>query len=153
MNGIRLCRMSARLSILRVLGLMVLFAGCGQNEVAPGQPRTTEDRQADTEQPAAGQERDSSFDEGVVTGSSGDLSAPAPSAKEPPVAVAPEQSNEPELLVAPFDTKTAKEHQHASADDLGVAVEITNSIGMKLALIPSRTRPPVSRPASCRLNS
>jgi len=129
--------MSAQFSVLGMLGLMVLFAACGQRGVIPDQSKTTEDRQADTEQPAAGQERDSSFDEGVVTGSSGDLSAPAPSAKEPPVAVAPEQSTGPELLVAPFDAESAKTRQKAWADHLGVPVEITNSIGMKLALIPA----------------
>ena len=64
MNGIRLCRMSTRLSVLGVLGVTVVFAGCGQ-----------------------------------------------------PPQVATEQQ--------------------AAADDLGVAVEITNSIGMKLKLIPA----------------
>ena len=38
--------------------------------------------------------------------------------------------------VAPFDEKKAKEHQAAWAKHLGVPVEITNSIGMKLVLIP-----------------
>src|SRR5208283_2283731 len=37
---------------------------------------------------------------------------------------------------APFDAKTAKEHQEAWARYLGVPVVITNSIGMKLVLIP-----------------
>ncbi len=43
---------------------------------------------------------------------------------------------EPPQAVAPFDEKTAKEHQAAWAKYLGVPVEITNSIGMKLVLIP-----------------
>ena len=40
------------------------------------------------------------------------------------------------LAVAPFDAAKAKEHQEASAKQLGAEVEITNSIGMKLRLIP-----------------
>lgn len=38
--------------------------------------------------------------------------------------------------LAPFDAVKAKEHQDAWADHLGVKPEITNSIGMKLRLIP-----------------
>ncbi|NUQ64445.1 MAG: SUMF1/EgtB/PvdO family nonheme iron enzyme [Pirellulales bacterium] len=41
------------------------------------------------------------------------------------------------LAVAPFDENKAKEHQAACANHLGVPVEITNSIGMKLVLIPA----------------
>ena len=42
----------------------------------------------------------------------------------------------PSPAVAPFDAKEAKEHQEAWAKHLGVPVELTNSIGMKLVLIP-----------------
>jgi formylglycine-generating enzyme required for sulfatase activity len=42
----------------------------------------------------------------------------------------------PPVAVAPFDAEQAKEHQQAWADFLGVPVEMTNSIGMKLVLIP-----------------
>jgi len=42
----------------------------------------------------------------------------------------------PPPAVAPFDEKKAKEHQDGWAKQLGVPVEITNSIGMKLVLIP-----------------
>ena len=42
----------------------------------------------------------------------------------------------PPPAIAPFDAKKAKEHQAAWAKHLGVPVEITNSIGMKLVLIP-----------------
>ncbi len=42
----------------------------------------------------------------------------------------------PPLAIAPFDAAKAKEHQAAWAKHLGVPVEITNSIGMKLVLIP-----------------
>jgi len=40
------------------------------------------------------------------------------------------------MAVAPFDAQQAKKHQQAWADHLGVPVETTNSIGMKLVLIP-----------------
>ena len=43
---------------------------------------------------------------------------------------------QPPSAVAPFDAKKAKEHQDAWAKHLGVPVEIENSIGMKLRLIP-----------------
>jgi len=42
----------------------------------------------------------------------------------------------PPLAVAPFDAAQAKKHQQAWAGYLGVPLEETNSIGMKLALIP-----------------
>ena len=40
------------------------------------------------------------------------------------------------LAIAPFDTAKAKQHQAAWAKYLGVPVEITDPIGMKLVLIP-----------------
>ena len=46
------------------------------------------------------------------------------------------KSEIPPLAVAPFDEKKANEHQEGWAKHLGVPVEITNSIGMKLVLIP-----------------
>ena len=45
-------------------------------------------------------------------------------------------STEPPLAVAPFDEAQARRHQSTWADHLGLDVEITNSIGMRLALIP-----------------
>jgi len=42
----------------------------------------------------------------------------------------------PPLAVAPFDAAKAKEHQDAWARHLGIEPEISNSIGMKLRLIP-----------------
>ena len=42
----------------------------------------------------------------------------------------------PPLAIAPFDADKAKQHQAAWARHLGVPVETTNSIGMKLVLIP-----------------
>jgi formylglycine-generating enzyme required for sulfatase activity len=84
--------MSAQFSVLGMLGLMVLFAACGQRGVTPEQSETTDDRPSDTAQPVA---------------------------------------------AVPLDAAAVKKQQQASADDLGVAVEITNSIGMKLKLIPA----------------
>jgi formylglycine-generating enzyme required for sulfatase activity len=46
------------------------------------------------------------------------------------------ESSSPPPAVAPFDANKAKEHQEAWAKHLGVPVELTNSIGMKLVLIP-----------------
>ena len=42
----------------------------------------------------------------------------------------------PQPAIVPFDGQKAKEHQDAWAKYLGVPVETTNSIGMKLVLIP-----------------
>jgi formylglycine-generating enzyme required for sulfatase activity/WD40 repeat protein len=42
----------------------------------------------------------------------------------------------PPPAIAPLDAQKAKEHQEAWAKHLGVPVEITNSIGMKLVFIP-----------------
>ncbi len=46
------------------------------------------------------------------------------------------QSPSPPGAIAPFDEKKAKEHQQRWAQYLSVPVEMTNSIGMKLVLIP-----------------
>jgi uncharacterized protein (TIGR03067 family) len=43
----------------------------------------------------------------------------------------------PFLAVGPFDADQARKHQTAAAQHLGVEPEITNSIGMKLRLIPA----------------
>jgi formylglycine-generating enzyme required for sulfatase activity len=48
----------------------------------------------------------------------------------------PKAGEAPPLAIAPFDAAKAKEHQAAWAKHLGVSVETTNSIGMKLMLIP-----------------
>jgi serine/threonine-protein kinase len=42
----------------------------------------------------------------------------------------------PPLAVAPFDAQKARDHQQCWARYLGLPVEITNSLGMKLVLIP-----------------
>jgi formylglycine-generating enzyme required for sulfatase activity len=46
------------------------------------------------------------------------------------------EATAPPLAIAPFDAAAAKAHQEAWAKHLGVPVEVTNSIGMKLKLIP-----------------
>ncbi len=46
------------------------------------------------------------------------------------------ESGPPSLAIAPFDTEAARAHQEAWAEHLGVEVQIENSIGMKLRLIP-----------------
>ena len=56
------------------------------------------------------------------------------------------QSLAPPLAVAPFDAAKAKEHQEAWARHLGVEVETTNSIGMKLRLIPPGQTPTGTTP-------
>ena len=59
----------------------------------------------------------------------------------------------PPLAVSPFDAARAKRHQEAWAKYLGVPVQVTNSIGMQLVLIPPgefRMGSPVSEPARDR---
>jgi formylglycine-generating enzyme required for sulfatase activity len=46
------------------------------------------------------------------------------------------ESGPPSLAIAPFDAEAARAHQEAWAEHLGVEVQIENSIGMKLRLIP-----------------
>ena len=52
-----------------------------------------------------------------------------------PVLLVPDRDSPP-LAVAPFDARQAHAHQEAWARHLGVPVEQTNSLGMKLILIP-----------------
>ena len=53
-----------------------------------------------------------------------------------PVKETEESKKKPALAIAPFDAKTARQHQERWAKHLGVPVETTNSVGMKLVLIP-----------------
>ena len=106
MNSNRICRTSIGLSVLGVLGIVTLFAACGQGGGTPEQSKTSKDQQTDDGQPATGQGQ-------------------ASPAKAPP------------LVVAPFDAETAEKHQKAWADHLGLSGDITNSLGMKLKLIPA----------------
>jgi len=48
----------------------------------------------------------------------------------------PARGESPPLAIAPFDAARAKHHQQTWAEYLGAPVETTNSIGMKLVLIP-----------------
>ena len=43
---------------------------------------------------------------------------------------------EPVSTISPFSPAEARKHQHACADHLGLPVRVTNSVGMKLSLIP-----------------
>jgi formylglycine-generating enzyme required for sulfatase activity len=61
-----------------------------------------------------------------------DSTSPVP----PAVPVARPPSPIPSPAAAPFEAAKAKEHQAAWAEYLGLPVETTNSIGMKLVLIP-----------------
>ncbi len=61
---------------------------------------------------------------------------PAPAAAQPVHELAIPPAGQPPLAVAPFDAAKARQHQDAWAKYLGVPVEISNSIGMKLVLIP-----------------
>jgi formylglycine-generating enzyme required for sulfatase activity len=66
----------------------------------------------------------------------------APSDKQPSATTSPipnPQSPIPPAAVAPFDADKAREHQENWAKHLGVPFEMTNSIGMKFALIPPGT--------------
>ena len=66
-------------------------------------------------------------------------SAKAPGAKPqgPPAATTSKPTGPvPPPAIAPFDAKTAKEHQAAWAKFLNVPVEMVNSIGMRFVLIP-----------------
>lgn len=54
----------------------------------------------------------------------------------PAVSHRPAEVQAPPLAIAPFDERIAKQHQSAWAKHLGVPVQYTNSIGMRLALIP-----------------
>ncbi len=59
---------------------------------------------------------------------------------QPPTLVTPpaivRSGSEPPPAVAPLDAEQARQHQEAWSAQLGVPVESTNSIGMKLVLIP-----------------
>jgi formylglycine-generating enzyme required for sulfatase activity len=65
--------------------------------------------------------------ESVEKGNSEPSPLPAPGA---------EPVKQPPLAVAPFDAKEAREHQEVWAKHLGVPVEFTNAVGMKMCLIP-----------------
>ncbi len=80
-------------------------------------------------------------------GFTGNSTIPAPASPfEPPKSTGSAASgtsvhlkNRPSLLVAPFSREQAQKSQEAWARYLGIEVEVTNSIGMKLRLIPPGT--------------
>jgi len=65
------------------------------------------------------------------------VTKPKHATKNPEVAEWQLPPDAPKPAIAPFDADQAKQHQESWAKYLGVPVEITNSIGMKLALIPA----------------
>ncbi len=61
-----------------------------------------------------------------------------PAASEPrPLPSGNLATGSPPPAIGPFDADTARQHQRAWAEYLGVELEVTNSIGIKLAFIPS----------------
>ena len=52
------------------------------------------------------------------------------------VSAYPASCDEPAPAVSPFSAEEAKAHQRAWAEHLGLPVQVTNSVGMKLVLIP-----------------
>ena len=71
---------------------------------------------------------------GLPSGAAGSTGGQAASGTQSPIPNP--QSPIPPPAIAPFDAAKAKAHQQAWAKHLGVPVEDTNSIGMKLSLIP-----------------
>ncbi|TVS08431.1 MAG: hypothetical protein EA424_28595 [Planctomycetaceae bacterium] len=66
-----------------------------------------------------------------------DKPKPAPAVSEPqPLPLWDLPEGAPPPAIAPFDAETARQHQEAWAEYLGVPVEYENSIGMKFMLIP-----------------
>jgi formylglycine-generating enzyme required for sulfatase activity/serine/threonine protein kinase len=61
---------------------------------------------------------------------------PVPAAAPAPAAVTPVAGPAPALAIAPFDTVKAKEHQSKWATYLKLPVEITDSVGIRMVLIP-----------------
>jgi formylglycine-generating enzyme required for sulfatase activity len=90
--------------------------------------RAKMDRTADATQPSGGSTANKPSPAVVQLPAAGSLVGADGKWNLPPGAPLP--------AVAPFDAAKAKEHQTAWAKHLGVPVEITNSIGMKLVLIP-----------------
>ena len=103
-------------SSLQVCGMI----GCG------------EDPEPVVEQPKAGVEGAK-----TVVSNPDVTEVPKPAAKKPEAAEWQLPPDAPPPAIAPFDADQAKRHQQAWAEYLGVPVEITNSIGMKLRLIPA----------------
>lgn len=94
--------------------------GCGQKpEAMVQEPKTAvEDPKTVVSKPVATEE-------------------PKPAPKKPETADWQLPPDAPQPAIAPFDADQAKQHQQAWAEHLGVPVEHTNSIGMKLKLIPA----------------
>ncbi len=64
---------------------------------------------------------------------------PEPSGSDAAAVMSGVVGDPPPPAIAPFDSATAQKHQEAWAKHLGVPVEVTNAIGMKLRVIPPGT--------------
>jgi len=97
-------------ALVVIVGLVLTIAGRGRTTLPlpPGEGRG-----------------EGSGDQNVASGSPHPSPLPKGEGTEPPP-----------LAVAPFDAATARSHRQAWAKYLGVEVEMTNSTGMKLVLIP-----------------
>jgi formylglycine-generating enzyme required for sulfatase activity len=73
----------------------------------------------------------------IDTASKPHSSRPSEASQQPISAPASRPVAAPPLAVAPFDAPAAQSHREAWAKYLGVPVETTNGIGMKMALIPA----------------
>jgi len=62
--------------------------------------------------------------------------APRTTGRSPGVSSTQKRGKAPSLAIAPFDAAQAKQHQRAWAEHLAMPVELANSVGMKLVLIP-----------------
>ncbi len=60
----------------------------------------------------------------------------SPGVKPAAASTVPTSGNPPVMAIAPFDEKQARAHQEAWAKHLGTPVETTNSIGMRMVIIP-----------------
>jgi formylglycine-generating enzyme required for sulfatase activity len=60
----------------------------------------------------------------------------SPKPDTPPEPLEHKPIEPPPLVVAPFSAEVARQHQEAWAKHLGLVLEVTNSIGMKLVLLP-----------------
>ncbi len=116
MNSQKVCLLLV--SFLLLCGMI----GCGQKpEPVVDQPKTTVEEPKPLPQPVVEEPKE-----------------PKPLASEQEVTEKPKVAMEkPEMAIAPFDADQAEQHQQAWAQYLGVPVEVTNSIGMKLRLIPA----------------
>ncbi|MGB0600163.1 MAG: SUMF1/EgtB/PvdO family nonheme iron enzyme [Rubripirellula sp.] len=118
-----------------------------QDGIQPSQPQSRLGSRLDSAKPSVGGTAEAMNEEaGDATelGVESETTLPPEPEEErtETVVVSSEQSdanNTPPAAVAPFDSDQAKSYQEAWAEHLGERVEVTNSIGMKLRVIPPGT--------------